>query len=341
LPHGDDWKKERLSELGSRVRARREELGLSIAQVSGKTRIRSKYLIAVEEGDDSISAGRTYFRAFLKTYASFLGLDGSALSAEYQDIIAEAEALQARKTREIRSKPQDERRLQPEPVIKTAPTTETSPSPAAESSTPPYAPTPGTYSAPRPHAARPRRRVPGERRRKTSGVWVLLLLLTVAATAYYLATARPASIFGPRAAVDPTGGEPVTDPVTDPLEEPDPPEPGNETPPEPSAPTVTRDDPNREKTVWSIDRTPLELTLKMRENSDSYCWVSVYTDGKHSFERTLTPGEVVSITAASEISIRAGKPWEMDITLNGQDLGPGGEFGPVKDLAFRSTVTAE
>jgi hypothetical protein len=55
----------------------------------------------------------------------------------------------------------------------------------------------------------------------------------------------------------------------------------------------------------------------------------------------LTPGEVVDLTADSEITIRAGKPWVMDIILNGQEMGPGGEFGPVKDLVFRVAVTAE
>jgi len=340
LSHGGERKKERLKELGSRVRKRREELGLTIEQVSEKTKIRSRYLIAVEEGDDSISPGRTYFRAFLKTYASFLGLDGSALSAEYQDILDQAESAQSGRTRDARPEPEEGRRPQPQPVTKTAPSAGAGPSPASESASPPV-PTAPASPAPRPHAARPRRRTSGERRRRGGAGWVLLVLVALVAATYYLVTVRPAFLFGPGTETGPTGGVPVTSPGNDPVEEPDLPGPGDESPPEPPAPVITREDPNDEKTVWSIDRTPIELTLKMHEESDSYCWVSVYTDGKHSFERTLTPGEVVDLTADSEITIRAGKPWVMDIILNGQEMGPGGEFGPVKDLVFRVAVTAE
>lgn len=355
MSHGDERderRKERLLELGSRVRARREELGLSVQQVSEKTKIRSKYLIAVEEGDDSVSPGRTYFRAFLKTYASFLGLDGSALSAEYRDIVTEAETAQPGRPRESRPRPQDTARPAPQQGVKTGQGTVTAPSPdaqrpsrtpAAVSHTTPgqdflAAAPPSTYSAPRPR----RRRTPGERRRKGGAIWALLAIAVIAAAAYYMVEIRPNSPLDPetiggREPSEPTGGEPV--PGADP--EQDPGDPGDDPIAEPPKPIVTREDPNQEKTVWSVDRTPIEMELRLHEESDSYCWVSVYVDGEYSFERTLAPGEVVSVTGDSEISIRAGKPWVMDIVINGQEMGPGGEFGPVKDLVVRSTVSPE
>ncbi len=367
MPHGGDMRKERLLELGSRVRARREELGLSVEQCAEKTKIRSRYLIAVEEGDDSVSPGQTYFRAFLKTYATFLGLDGAALSAEYRDIITQAESYQAGKPARIPAPPAQTAPARPSPPAakqEAEPGTareaqpvaarEAPPSAAREvppsgqsasketvtTTTPPVAGPPvfGEPPAPRPRPARPRRRAPGERRRRGGAIWVFLALAAVAAVAYYIVVVRPASEVPP-----PTAGtdEPPTVPTTGTEPDPEPPEPPDEPPAEPPAPVVTREDPNDENTIWSIDRTPIELELKMHGSSDSYCWVSVWVDGKPSFERTLTPDEVVKLTAASRVWIRAGKPWVMDVVINGQDMGPSGEFGPVKDLVIQSTVAPE
>ena len=104
MPNGEEERRRKLRELGARVRARREELGMSLEQVSDRTKIRTKYLTAVEEGDDSVSPGKTYFRAFLKTYASFLGLDGTEFSNRYGEIEREAEEEAAR-PKDFRARP--------------------------------------------------------------------------------------------------------------------------------------------------------------------------------------------------------------------------------------------
>lgn len=79
-------KREVLLRIGREIRERREKLGLSLAQVQEATKIRLKYLQAVEEGNDDIGLGLAYYRAFLKTYATFLGMDGVALSSLYARI---------------------------------------------------------------------------------------------------------------------------------------------------------------------------------------------------------------------------------------------------------------
>ncbi len=63
----------KLTELGERIRAQREHLGLSVQEVEEQTKIRSKYLMAIEAGEDKIAPGKAYFRVFLKSYADFLG----------------------------------------------------------------------------------------------------------------------------------------------------------------------------------------------------------------------------------------------------------------------------
>ena len=310
MSHGDERMKgeKRGSRVGVGVRARREELGLSVQQVSEKTKIRSKYLIAVEEGDDSVSPGRTYFRAFLKTYASFLGLDGSALSAEYRDIVTEAETAQPGRPRESRPRPQDTARPAPQQGVKTGQGTVTAPSPDAQrpSRTPAAVShtTPGQDFLARPRARilrlGPPRRTPrrdaGRAARSGSSGHCRHSRRRILHGGDKAQLSLDPETMGGREPSEP-GGEPV--PGTDP--EQDPGDPGDDPIAEPPKPIVTRNDPNQEKTVWSVDRTPIEMELRLHEESDSYCWVSVYVDGEYSFERTLAPGEVVSVTGDSDL----------------------------------------
>jgi cytoskeleton protein RodZ len=66
-------------EIGLLLKNRREELGLSIDHIVQDTKIRSKYLLAIEAGDFHVIPGEVYLRGFIKTYAKFIGLDGAAL----------------------------------------------------------------------------------------------------------------------------------------------------------------------------------------------------------------------------------------------------------------------
>ena len=57
----------------------REELGLSVDHIVQDTKIRSKYLLAIEAGDFHVIPGEVYLRGFIKTYAKYIGMDGAAL----------------------------------------------------------------------------------------------------------------------------------------------------------------------------------------------------------------------------------------------------------------------
>lgn len=64
-----------MGDLGNLLRRTREAKGLTLAQVEESTRIRIKYIEALEaEEYDQLPHG-IYVKGFLKTYASFLGLD--------------------------------------------------------------------------------------------------------------------------------------------------------------------------------------------------------------------------------------------------------------------------
>src|SRR4051794_17930203 len=70
-------------EIGATLREARERRQLTWEQVETDTKIRAKYLRALEEEEfDSLPSG-TYVRGFLRAYASYLGLDGRLFVDEY------------------------------------------------------------------------------------------------------------------------------------------------------------------------------------------------------------------------------------------------------------------
>jgi transcriptional regulator with XRE-family HTH domain len=66
-----------LFEIGSSLREARERRGLELNEIERATRIRSRYLRALEEEQFGQLPGRAYAKGFLRTYADYLGLDAS------------------------------------------------------------------------------------------------------------------------------------------------------------------------------------------------------------------------------------------------------------------------
>ncbi len=79
-----------LTELGSRLRTAREEIGISLDQLQSMTKIQKKYLSGIEEGDYSKIPGKFYVRAFIKQYAEAVGLSADELFEEYKNEIPAA-----------------------------------------------------------------------------------------------------------------------------------------------------------------------------------------------------------------------------------------------------------
>ena len=70
--------------IGTRLKRKRLERGLSIEQVSDQVKIRIKYLSALEEGRYNRFASAVYAKGFLRNYASFLGIDPDKALALYR-----------------------------------------------------------------------------------------------------------------------------------------------------------------------------------------------------------------------------------------------------------------
>ncbi len=70
-------------EIGSALREARERKGLSFQQVEEGTKIRARYIRALEEEAFGILPGATYTKGFLRAYADYLGLDGHLFIDEF------------------------------------------------------------------------------------------------------------------------------------------------------------------------------------------------------------------------------------------------------------------
>ncbi len=68
--------------VGSKLREARTRRKLSLADVETATKIRPRYLQAIEDEEWDQLPGDTYARAFIRTYGHFLGLDGERLAEE-------------------------------------------------------------------------------------------------------------------------------------------------------------------------------------------------------------------------------------------------------------------
>ncbi len=75
-------------ELGISLREARTRQGLDIPQAELATKIRAKYLRALEEEHFDVLPAETYVKGFLRTYADFLGLDGQLYVDEYESRFA-------------------------------------------------------------------------------------------------------------------------------------------------------------------------------------------------------------------------------------------------------------
>src|SRR5512142_344861 len=69
--------------IGERLRTARQARGLTIQQAVSATRIKAKYLTALEEGDLDAFLSPVQLRGFLRNYAVYLRLDADDLLASF------------------------------------------------------------------------------------------------------------------------------------------------------------------------------------------------------------------------------------------------------------------
>lgn len=78
-------------DIGNILRETRERKGLSLSDIENETKIRAKYLAALEAEDFKEIPGEAYVIGFLRNYARFLGLDADELVNRYKSQIKDNE----------------------------------------------------------------------------------------------------------------------------------------------------------------------------------------------------------------------------------------------------------
>ena len=70
--------------IGATLRDTRNRRKVDLSEVEAATKIRPRFLRAMENEEWEVLPGGAYTRSFIRTYASYLGLDGERLAEEYQ-----------------------------------------------------------------------------------------------------------------------------------------------------------------------------------------------------------------------------------------------------------------
>lgn len=83
-----------MGDLGNLLREAREKKSLSLEQAEADTRIRYKFLVALENEDYAALPAPAYVKGFLKTYAAYLGLDPQQVLALYHAVTGSTESAQ-------------------------------------------------------------------------------------------------------------------------------------------------------------------------------------------------------------------------------------------------------
>lgn len=73
-----------MKDLGAILHSARVESKLSLEDIERETKIRARYLLAMEEGDFHLIPGEVYCKGFLRTYAKTVGLNPDDIVSQYE-----------------------------------------------------------------------------------------------------------------------------------------------------------------------------------------------------------------------------------------------------------------
>lgn len=289
-----------MQEIGRRLQAAREAKGVSLQVVEEETKIRRKYIEALEAGRETDLPGSAYLKGFLRTYGNYLGLDGPALVEEYKQQQGTAQGHgEARAPHApaahgpVEAPPQENRQVEAErPVARPA----QAPRPAPQEA-PPVRP-----ARPRPHETRRSGTAPkaGAPRFPVVAVVAVLLLAAVAYLGWQIFKPGP----------EPQTQPPVTQPPPVAEKKPDP------TPPVvvPEPPKVTMTRGTGSDVIFTVPGQSIEVRFEPGPNP---VWTRTVVDGAATFtDATLTAPR--DFKANQTLTIRVGHMENVSLVVNGQ-----------------------
>src|SRR3954451_9812099 len=102
-----------MPEIGQTLRETRMRNRVDITEVEAGTKIRAKYLRALENEEWDLLPGPTFVKTFLRSYADYLGLDSRALVEEYKQRFERPSQMEQLKPFAPRASGRRERRRRP------------------------------------------------------------------------------------------------------------------------------------------------------------------------------------------------------------------------------------
>ncbi len=94
-----------MSDLGQLLKKARTQKGISLDELQELTKIRKRYLEAIEEGNYKILPGNFYVRAFIKSYSEAVGLEPEEVLRLYRSVIPETNLEPANEPKRRQTKP--------------------------------------------------------------------------------------------------------------------------------------------------------------------------------------------------------------------------------------------
>src|SRR5690625_3317797 len=77
-------------DIGAKLKEAREAKNISLDTLQETTKIQKRYLLAIEQGNLHILPGKFYARAFIKEYATAVGLDPNEILEGHKDEVPES-----------------------------------------------------------------------------------------------------------------------------------------------------------------------------------------------------------------------------------------------------------
>jgi cytoskeletal protein RodZ len=291
--------------LGQRLREAREAKELSLADVEQATRIRLKYLEALELGNYA-SMTPVQAQGFLRNYARFLGLDLGLLLQELESEPAPRRARQGPRLRR-RQAPPARTDAESAPLARILPVA----APAAPAA---------------PRRMRPRR----ARRSFLSSALIVIVAGTIVAAAVLGGTRLADRLAESQTQLAPADTEPLPTPSPGELTaaESTPPA-GGEAQPEPEvvAPPASPAEPFTPPTLTG---TSVTVLIEITQPS----WVRVATDGVVRYEGLAQRGDILNYSGQQSVGVRANNAAGLNLTVNNQPQGALGERGQLFDYTF-------
>ncbi len=309
-----------LRSLGDVLRQAREAQALSIEEVESRTRIRAKFIDALESGDFAVLPSTAHAKGFLRNYAQFLQLDVEQIVEQFSELTGTGARAVTAPTRHDSPPPQAEAVTRP--AGGTRPMEPPAPSRRVKTVTPGQRTGPGkplglgqTQRQPAPTPPPKTESQHGIVRRifRSNIFTIAILVIGLVAIAWW-STTRLSTI---TSADIPSNGQSTPAAAGD----------GAPTL-EPTATFRLTSTPEEDTAPQILDRIVLSITVDQRT------WTEIIVDGEPQFEGQALKGQVLRFEGREEIYIRTGNGAGLLVNYNGQDIGPLGERGKVTERFF-------